>query len=309
MTDHSKGDLNWPRASAWLRGETLSEPSGKLVVMGAPLARGSITPGRCDLAPAAIRKALERFSTYDLDSARDVRALRAQDLGDLDVAGLLPEEALPPIRDAVAAALKAAEAVVLLGGDNSITRPGCHALGDLGRCGLLTLDAHLDLRDLDNGLSNGNPVRALLGDGLPGHHIAQIGAQSFANSGAYAMVARKAGIRVISARAASQRGIGYVVEEALLHLERETDRIYVDLDLDVLDRIYVPATPGSRPGGLTPSQLRHAARLCGEHPKVRVLDLVEIDPTRDIADATVMAAAACLLEFSVGVLKRLSPHE
>jgi formiminoglutamase len=309
MTDHPKRDLNWPRASAWLAGETLSEASGKLALIGAPLARGSITPGRCDLAPAAIRKALERFSTYDIDSARDVRALRAQDLGDLEVAGLSPEEALAPIRDAVAAALKAAEAVVLLGGDNSITRPGCHALGDLGRCGLLTLDAHLDLRDLDNGFTNGNPVRALLRDGLPGSHIVQIGVQSFANSGAYAMVARKAGIRVISARAALQRGIGYVMEEALLHLERETDRIYVDLDLDVLDRTYAPATPGSRPGGLTPHQLRHAARLCGEHAKIRVLDLVEIDPTRDIAEATVLTAAACLLEFSVGLLRRLDRHE
>ena len=309
MTDHLRRDLNWPRASAWLDGETLSEASGRLAVIGAPLARGSITPGRCDLAPAAIRKALERFSTYDLDSARDVRGLRAQELGDLDLAVLSPEEALAPIRDAVAAALKTAEAVVLLGGDNSITRPGCHGLGDLAPCGLLTLDAHLDLRDLEDGLSNGNPVRALLRDGLPGSHIVQIGLQSFANSGAYAMVARNAGIRVISAKATLQRGIGYVMEEALLHLERETDRIYVDLDLDVLDRTYAPATPGSRPGGLAPYHIRQAARLCGEHPKVRVLDLVEIDPTRDIADVTVMAAAACLLEFSLGVLKRLSPND
>jgi len=306
MTLHQ--DPNWPRASAWLAGETLSEPWGRLAAIGAPLARGSITPGRCDLAPAAIRKALDRFSTYDLDSGRDVRGLTAQDLGDLDVAGLSPEEAFAPVRDALAATLRTAEAVVLLGGDNSITRPGCHALGDLARCGLLTLDAHLDLRDLDGGLSNANPVRALLRDGLPGNHIVQIGIQSFANSGAYAMVARKAGIRMISSKAALQRGIGYVMEEALLHLERETDRIYVDLDLDVLDRTYAPATPGSRPGGLAPYQIRQAARLCGEHPKVRVLDLVEIDPTRDIADTTVMAAAACLLEFSVGVLKRLSPH-
>jgi formiminoglutamase len=301
-------DPNWPRASAWLRGEALTEASGKLAVIGAPVARGSITPGRCDLAPTAIRKALERFSTYDLDSGRDVRALRAQDLGDLDVAALPPEDALAPIRDAVTAALKSSDAIVLLGGDNSITRPGCHGLGDLAGCGLLTLDAHLDLRDLEGGLTNGNPVRALLRDGLPGNHIVQIGVQPFANSGAYAMVARRAGIRVIGARPALQRGIGYVMEEALLHLERETDRIYVDLDLDVLDRTYAPATPGSRPGGMAPYQIRQAARLCGEHPKVRVLDLVEIDPMRDIADVTVMAAATCLLEFSLGVLKRLSPH-
>jgi formiminoglutamase len=298
-------DLNWPRASGWLLGETLSEPAGRLAILGAPAARGSITPGRADLAPAAIRKALERFSTYDLDSRTDVRALRVEDKQELDIATLTPEETLEPIRDAVAAALKTAQALVLLGGDNSITRPGCLGLGPIASTGLLTLDAHLDLRDLDGGLTNGNPVRALLRDGMPGKHIVQIGVQSFANSGAYAQTARVHGIRVISARSALQRGIGYVMEEALLHLERETDRIYVDLDLDVLDRIYAPATPGSRPGGLTPHHIRQAARLCGEHPKVRVLDLVEIDPTRDIADTTVLTAAACLLEFAVGLLRRL----
>jgi arginase family enzyme len=55
-----------------------------------------------------------------------------------------------------------------------------------------------------------------------------------------------------------------------------------------------------------PHQVRCAAYLCGAHPKVGILDLVEIDPTRDIADATVLTAAACLLEFASGILGRLS---
>ena len=298
-------DSSWPRASAWIAGETVGDPASHLAMMGAPVARGSITPGHCELAPAAIRKALERFSTYDLDSRRDVRSLRVHDRGDLEVAALSPEEAFEPIRNSVAEALKTADAVILLGGNNSVTRPGCHALGDLSGTGLLTLDAHLDLRDLEGGLTNGNPVRALLRDGLPGTHIVQIGLQSFANSWPHAAVARAHGIRTITASSALQRGIGYVIEDALFSLEQMVDRIYVDLDLDVLDRVYAPGCPGSRPGGLAPHQLRQAARVCGEHPKVRALDLVEIDPTRDLADATVLTAAACLLEFAAGVVCRL----
>jgi arginase family enzyme len=50
------------------------------------------------------------------------------------------------------------------------------------RSASITLDAHFDMRDLDSGLSNGNPVRALLEDGLPGANIAQVGLASFANS-------------------------------------------------------------------------------------------------------------------------------
>jgi formiminoglutamase len=300
-------DANWPRAGKWLAGESLEETSGRLAILGAPVSLASITPGRCDLAPAAIRKALDRFSTYHLESRRDVRALRVHDLGDLQVSSCSAEEAFEPISAAVASALVKADALVLLGGDNSITRPGVHGLGCIGlsRCGLLTLDAHLDLRDLDHGLTNGNPVRALLRDGLLGRQIVQIGVQSFANSAAYAQLAHANGIRVMTVNGALQRGIGYVIEDALFHLERHVDCIYVNLDLDVLDRVYAPATPGSRPGGLAPHHIRHAARVCGAHTKVRVLDLVEIDPTRDIADATVLTAAACLLEFAAGMVERL----
>jgi formiminoglutamase len=271
------------------------------------MAKGSITPGRCDLAPAAIRNALERFSTYDFVSDRDVRLLHAMDDGDMLITGMTPARAFQPVREAVAMKVERSPAVVLLGGDNSITRPGVHGLGlPLARCGLLTLDAHLDLRDLEAGLTNGNPVRALLSDGLPGDQVFQIGIQPFANSEAYARVARVEGIHVVTADCVAERGAGAVVREALEYLEQRVERIYVDLDLDVLDRVYAPATPGSRPGGLTPNLVRKAAHVCGTHPKVRVLDLVEMDPTRDIADVTALTAAACLLEFASGVLGRFT---
>jgi formiminoglutamase len=299
-------DPQWPRASAWLKGDSFPNPLGEIGVIGVPVAKGSITPGRCDLAPTSIRKALERFSTYDFDSGWDVRLLSAVDEGDLDVSFMTPEQAFPVIRQAVATSVAAAPALILLGGDNSITRPGCHGLGvPLSRCGLLTLDAHMDLRYLADGLTNGNPVRALLQDGLPGDQVFQIGIQSFANSEAYGSVAREAGIHVITADCVRERGVA-VVEEALEYLSQRADRIYFDLDLDVLDRVFAPATPGSRPGGLPPHLVRKAARVCGTHPRVRVMDLVEMDPTKDIADVTALTGAACLLEFASGVLERFT---
>jgi formiminoglutamase len=298
-------DPRWPRANAWL-GNSPREAIGRLAILGAPLKLGSITPGRCDLAPTAIRDALARFTPYDIESGRDLSDLRVRDYGDLAIADLRPADAFEPLRAAVAST--DADAIVILGGDNSITRPAFHGLNlPLSRCGLLTLDAHLDLRDLDAGLTNGNPVRALLADGLPGSNIVQIGMQAFANSKAYAHVARDAGIRIVPCDEVHAQGIEIVIKRALDELARIIDVIYVDLDLDVLDRAFAPATPGSRPGGLAPWQIRKAARLCGLHPKVRAMDLVEIDPTRDIAEATVLAAAACLLSFASGLHQRLRP--
>lgn len=293
-------DPHWPRAGAWLRGEIKSGSLGKLAVLGAPVCLGSITPGRCDLAPAAIRAALNRFSTYDLDAQRDVLELSIEDHGDLDVAGLDPQAAFVPISAGVSQT--AATALILLGGDNSITRPGVRGLGD---CSLLTFDAHLDLRDTARGLTNGNPIRALLEDGFPGERIVQIGIQSFANSAVYAKAARAAGIRVITVDQVRARGIETIVAEELGSFCKSS-AVYVDLDMDVLDRAFAPAAPGSRPGGLTPWELRRALRLCGVSPAVRVLDVVEVDPAADLADQTALAAAACLLSFASGVHERCS---
>lgn len=292
-------DPNWPRAGAWLSGEVPGGGLGRLAVTGAPANRGSITPGRCDLAPAATRAALYQYSTFDLEFERNVADLLVEDFGDLPIADRAPEAAYPAVFDAVTRS--AAPATILLGGDNSITYPGAMALGE---CSVITFDAHLDLRDTDRGLTNGNPIRALLEGGFPGSRIVQIGIQPFANSECYWRVARDAGIRVVTADEVGRRGIEAVVGEALARLPGLP--IYVDLDLDVLDRAFAPATPGSRPGGLTPRELRTASRLCGEDPRVCVLDIVEMDPARDVANQTALAAAACFLSFASGVHYRCS---
>jgi formiminoglutamase len=298
-------DPFWPRASAWLAGAHAADALRRLSILGAPVARGSITPGRCDLAPAAVRAALQRFSTYDIESGGDLERIAATDHGDLPVAGLGPAEAFQTVKDGAFNALVGADALFLLGGDNSITYPGVHALGvALERCGLLTLDAHFDLRDLDAGLTNGNPIRALLAAGLPGRNIVQVGLQPFANSRFYHNVATGAGITVITAVDFHRRGVVPVIAAALDQLARSADAIYVDFDIDVLDRAFAPAGSGSRPGGITPAELRTAARLCGANPKVLIADLVEIDPERDVAGVTVSAACMCLLAFASGLLLR-----
>ena len=116
-------------------------------------------------------KSTRRAAKIPIRKARGRLACR--DYGNLEIADLKPEEALKPISEAVANALGGCDAVVVLGGDNGVTRSAMHGLGTpLERCGLVTLDQHFDLRTLEGGLINGNPVRALLDDGLPGGNIA-----------------------------------------------------------------------------------------------------------------------------------------
>jgi formiminoglutamase len=170
-----------------------------------------------------------------------------KDLGDLDIADQFPGDAAEIVTSAVNSALQSVDALVILGGDNSVTRSAIRGLGQpIAECGLMTLDAHLDLRDLEGGQTNSNPIRGLLEDGLPGHNIVQIGIQAFVNSQPNMEVARSAGIRVVDVEQVRGRGIESVVRASLADLSLVARRIYVDVDIDVLDRAFAPACPGSK---------------------------------------------------------------
>lgn len=282
-----------------------SDASAAVALIGAPLGLGSITPGRCDLAPATVRAALKRMSVYDLETGADLSPLRVFDAGDADIADLEPAAALAPLMACVAPLMKAHALTFVIGGNNAITRPAVHALDPaLQRVGLLTLDAHLDLRDTDCGLTNGNPVQALLEDGMPGAHIAQIGLLPFANTKKAHDKAKAAGIYVATAAACRAEGLAAIAENALSRLAARCDLIHVDFDIDVIERAAMPGAPGARPGGVPPQDFFDATRLICAHPKVRSVDLAEFDPSLDVASISALTAARWFCEALAGFLER-----
>lgn len=274
-------------------------------LIGAPQAEKSLTPGRCDLAPKALRDVARRFSVYDLETQTDLSDLRVYDAGDLSLKLLTPEESFPLIRDAVGAAREAL--VILIGGNNAVTRPGVRGIGDdLAATGLVTLDAHFDLRDTDCGLNNGNPITALLEDGLPGANIAQIGLAPFANSARMHRRALDAGIRLYTAGDCARRGAGALLEEALAGLSH-CERIFVDFDIDVIDRAQMPGAPGARPGGIPVREFFACAWIAASHPRVRAVDLTEFDPALDIGEIGALTAGRWLAELLAGLSTRARP--
>ncbi len=282
-----------------------SDPAAPVAILGAPLAERSLTPGRCDLAPKAVRAALARMSVYDLETETDLSGLRVFDAGDLDLKLVDPSAAFAPIVERYAPLVGAHRLAILLGGNNAVTRPAVHALDAmLKSAGLLTLDAHFDLRDTDCGLNNGNPVQALLEDGLPGAHIAQIGLAPFANTRRMHDKAKAAGIHVVTLRACEEQGLASIAVAALEQLAARCDSIHVDFDIDVIDRGHCPGAPGARPGGVSPQAFFDATRAICAHPKVRSVDLTEFDPSLDVADITALTAARWFAELLAGFSRR-----
>ena len=276
-------------------------PSARIGLVGAPVGAFSITPGKCDLAPTTVRTTLKRMSVYDLETGIDLRDTHVFDPGDvkLDVPSL--EAVLAPLRDAVAGQTSRRELTIVLGGNNGITRPAVHGVdSSLMTVGLITLDAHFDLRDTDGGLNNGNPIQALLEDGLPGEHVSQIGIAPFANTKKAHDKAKAAGISVRPLGECRERGFVRIVEEELARLARLCDKIYVDFDIDVIDRAQMPSAPGARAGGVDVRDFFAAARRIAAHPKVKCVDLTEFDPSLDVGAIGALTAARWMAEILAG---------
>ena len=266
---------DWPRAGEWLAGA--GDDPGALVVAGVPLTELAVTPAGYEHGPAAIRSRLAKLSTWHGERGISLDEVPVRDLGD----SLTPPALAAPL-------------TVLLGGHNAVT---WHALAGepLGRWGLLTLDAHHDVRPYAAGaVGNGSPVRALIDAGLPGAHVVQVGIHGFSNSRANRQWCEAQGVRVLGPQHIGD--IGGLLDE----LATRCHAIYVDIDLDVLDRAFAPACPGSRPGGVTPRQLLDAAFAAGAHPAVRAVDIVELDPLADVAHVTTDTAALALLNIAAG---------
>jgi arginase family enzyme len=292
----------WPNLSALLVDGESAAPVG---LVGAPLGVGSVTPGRCDLAPALLRQTLRRIGRYDVETGRELSSQIA-DHSDVDLAGLSIEEATAPITEAVHRSVASHPLTLLVGGNNAVTRPGVLGLGlPLDKVGLITLDAHFDMRDTDAGLSNGNPVRALIEDGLPGANIAQIGLASFANSRKMHEDAFAAGNFVVTIGEVRRLGIGQAVDGAFDHLAH-CEAIVVDCDIDVIDRSQFAAAPGARPGGMAVQDFFYAVRRLAADPRVRVIDLTEWDPPLDSTDLSALTAARWVAECLAGFEMRSS---
>jgi arginase family enzyme len=294
----------WPNLSDLIVHATDAAPVG---LVGAPLGVGSVTPGRCDLAPAELRHVLRRIGRFDIDTGRELGS-RIADSGDIPIDGLSIEDATAPIRDAVADSVARHELTLLIGGNNAVTRPGLQGLAQaldapLDRVGLITLDAHFDMRDTSQGLGNGNPVRALLEDGLPGRNVVQIGLAPFANSKAMFDDARAAGNTVVTLAEFERNGCEASIDYALDRLGH-CEALMVDCDIDVIDRSQFPGAPGARVPGMQARDFFRAARLLAAEPRVAVIDLTEWDPPLDPSDLSALTAGRWLAEVLAGFESR-----
>jgi len=191
---------------------------------------------------------------------------------------------------------------LFIGGDHGITgsllrglaaaRPGL-------RLALVTLDAHLDVREYDDAasLSSGTPFRRALESGiLTGSRTAMIGLRPLANSRYYFTWAREQGIHLYTVEDIAERGAVAVTRDALARVSAQADAVYLSVDIDAADAAVAPGVSAVGVGGLSAREMIDVVRTVSADPKLIGADLMELSPPHDENGRTARLTARLLLE-------------
>ena len=195
---------------------------------------------------------------------------------------------------------------VVLGGDHSLGAGSVAAAAEWGRqskqlpIGLLWVDAHGDMNTPATSLSgnvHGMPLAALLGAEpaelskigtfapkvLPAHTVL-VGIRNLDEREKVAV--RDSGVHVFTMKDIDRQGIASVVEEAVNLAGRGTSGIHVSFDMDVCDPLIAPGVGTPVKGGLDYREAHMVMEIVADSGLLTSLDLVEVNPTLDVRNAT-----------------------
>ena len=286
-------ELYTAKAASFLGFENVQKP--EYVVLGVPYDGTSTYRPGSRFAPDAIREASMNIETYSLRARLDAETIKVEDLGNLHVATDI-HETLRRLSLVVEEQGSAGRRILVLGGEHTVTLGAVEGFRRRYPA-VLCFDAHMDLRDeyMGSKINHATVFRRLC-ERLGADRIMMVGVRAF--TGEELSYAREAGLKFFTSLEVS-RDIRYVVEEVKSWLDG-VDRLYISIDLDVLDPSQAPAVGNPEPEGLTTTQLLDMLwEVCGS--KVVAADIVEATPVYDqgitaIQAAKIAAELLCYLE-------------
>ncbi|HBZ08371.1 MAG TPA: formimidoylglutamase [Bacillus bacterium] len=292
----------------WVRPLNEGTEAPDLLLYGAPISRSSISVSGASLYPQEFRKMWKSFTTYNLDEDIDLSTLQVSDAGDvvMHTTNILESHNRIEASTAYLSQQYYKSTICMIGGDHSTTACAVRGIKQAfpnETIGILQLDTHLDVRDpAELGPANGTPIRQLIDGGvIKGRDVYNIGLHGFFNARPLVDYAKKHEINMVTLKQARKKGVSVHVKEALDCLSKKVDRIYVTVDMDVLDITQAPGVPASTPGGMTTVELFDALIEIGKCTEVQNLDFVCLDPTKDSSvSETVKTGVYAWLQFVTG---------
>ena len=268
-----------------------------VAILGVPFDSGVTYRPGARFGPAAIRQGSRLLRPYH--PGLDVEPFGVQQVVDAGDAAATPfdiPQALDQI-EAAAADVLAGGRLLALGGDHTIALPLLRAVNRFGGpVALVHFDAHLDTWDSHFGqrFTHGSPFRRAAEEGLfrPAAVHAGIRGPIFASADLAADA--ELGFTIISTADVAELGPADVARRIRSAVGEE--RLYLSIDIDVLDPAFAPGTGTPEAGGLSSRELLLILRALAGIELVAA-DIVEVAPAYDHAEVTAIAASHIAYEL------------
>jgi arginase family enzyme len=238
-----------------------------ILLYGLPFDRAKATPGKSKNAPSAIRTHSYEFSgvsmEFDITKSKKLHF----DLGDFWASNKL--------KDVWNKAYELDSKILVLGGDHSITFDSLSQAKFDEKTAVIWLDSHADLADeYPSGVfqSHGTVFTNLKKlKKLKSNQMLLIGGHAFTQTTVEHNKIKNGEITFL----ATQQIIRNKIEsfKKIEEFVEKFDRVYLSIDIDVLDQVFVPTLGTSEPFGLTPQLLLEIIEII--LPKSMYADIVE----------------------------------
>ncbi len=247
----------------------------QFVFFGVPYDKTSTYKAGSRFAPGALRDVSANMELYSVRSEVDLEKVAVHDWGDVDVVEDLVET-LARVKAVCSELLENKKISIMVGGEHSITKAAADALPK--DTGLVSFDAHLDLRDefLGEKLSHATFMRRV-SELLGPDHIMEIGIRAFSKP--ELDFTRKSGVTMITPQDLRKTGIPKTAQRIRGFLS-QFSHSYVTVDIDVLDPAFAPGVGNPEPDGLSTDELLTLVDSSMSGNSVG-LDLVEVSPQLD----------------------------
>lgn len=257
-----------------------------IVLFGAPYdGTTSFRPGT-RFASNQVRVDSDGVETYSPYVDKDLEDKNVIDVGDVEFPFGNVDKAMDSIYDMTKSILNEGKKPMMIGGEHLVTLPQVKALSEkYDNIHILHFDAHADLREnyLGEELSHATVLRRVY-DILGKDSISQFGIRS-GTKDEFEFSKEHTYMEKFSLDTLSQR-----------LLELKDKKIYITIDLDVLDPSIFPGTGTPEPGGVTFKELMNAI-IQMDGLDIIGADIVELSPHYDTSGVSTAVACKVIREI------------
>ncbi|WP_036831477.1 agmatinase [Photobacterium sanctipauli] len=278
-----------------------------IAILGVPFGRAYSVDGMANdqsLAPDHIRSwstltEIEMtLNNYDFDlggTLLDGKDINVVDCGNVKSSLVNPNEHYDSAEQVARKIFAANSVLIILGGDHGVPIPIMKALGVLDKeITLIHIDAHLDWRDEINGEKNGYSSVIRRASELSFikniHQIGMRGIGSAKTKEVNDAIAH--GCTITTAYQLHDIGM-----DEVLNSIPDGGTYYLTIDADGIDPTIMPAVLAQTPGGLNWVQLHKLIHGLVNKGRVVGMDLVEITPSCDVGNISMIHAERLLCNF------------